>query len=198
VARFIASARELAGYSFMSSNARVSLRQDGGVEVISADFGSSESLRAAATLFRQLYGTDAASYQDVVGILSRAHRYVRDERSDERQDFIAPWRKAQGALRESRIQAIVGRLAADSHSSRDVHLPLPFEEVRPTEVISKYLNGDLIHWGDQRAAIAAIGEDEFMVAMDRMNFFEAMSGLAHFYAGFSILLAVVFAADLKP
>jgi len=198
VERFIASAKELAGYSFMSASAGVSVSVSGEIEVVSAEFGSNEAFRAAATLFRQLYGTDAGAYGEVVGILSAAHRSARDERFDEREDVIVPWRKAHGALRQQRIQAIVGRLAADAASGPGVSAPVPFEDIRPTEVISKYLNGDLIHWGDKREALAALGVDDFSRAMDRMHFVESITGLAHFYSGFSVLLARAFARSLQP
>jgi hypothetical protein len=196
VARFVASARELAGYSFMSATAGVSVTVTGEVEVVSAEFSSNEAFRAAATLFRQLYGTDAGAYREVVGILSSTHRFTRDQWSDEREDFLVPWRKAHGALCQQRIQAIVGRLAADAASGPGVSGPVAFEDVRPTEVISKYLNGDLIHWGDKRDAFAALGGDEFKLAMDRMHFVESISGLAHLYSGFSVLLASAFARSL--
>jgi hypothetical protein len=196
VARFIASAKELAGYSLMSATAGVSMTVSGELEVVSSEFGSNEAFRAAATLFRQLYGTDAGAYGEVVGILSAAHRSTRDLRFDEREDVIVPWRKAHGALRQQRVQAIVGRLAADAASGPGASGPVPFEDVRPAEVISRYLNGDLIHWGDKREALAALGVDEFTQAMDRMHFVESVTGLAHFYSGFSVLLASAFVRSL--
>lgn len=197
VTRFIQSCIELATYSFMSAPTGVSVSVANGVESVTTEFSSREVTRGTVTLFRQLYGTDSASYKDAVGILSSAHKATRDSEYDEREDIIVPWRRAHGALCQQRIQAIVGRKAADAaRQGAGASAPLAFEDIRPTEVLSRYMYGDLIHWGDQRAALAALGTDEFHLAMDQMHFIEAMTGLAHYYLGFSVLLSKAFASQL--
>lgn len=197
VSRFIRSCEELATYGFMSHPTGVSVSVIDGVETVSTEFSSKEITRGAVILFRQMYGTDAGSFLDVVGILSSAHRGAKDGDFGVRERVIAPWRRAHGALLQQRIQAIAGRKAADAgRGSEGAGEPLAFEDVRPTEVLSRYMYGDLIHWGDQRAALAALGNDEFLLAMDHMHFVEAMTGLAHFYLGFSLVLANAFASQL--
>lgn len=173
----------------MSASDSVTFSPDrDGNEVWKASFSSSESIRGFAVLFRQLYSKDEdGSYFVTQGIVSKAHRLVHDESSDRRDDILRPWRAAHGKLLQQRIEAIVGRMAANSYAGTTSPAPVPFEDLRPTELISRYLYGDLIHWGEKRSELAALGQDQVLVDLDKFHFLEAMIGLAHYYLGFSIL-----------
>lgn len=145
--RFIQSARELAAYSVMSASDSVVFKAENGGETYTATFSPSESIRGTATLFRQLYAKsdDHGNYQNVVGLVSRLHRADRGPNHDLRQDILAPWRRAHGRLLQQRIEAIVGRMAANDYAGTPDSAPVPFENLRPTEMISKYFYGDLVH-----------------------------------------------------
>ena len=189
VERFVASCRELAAYSVMSAGDSVNVFETDGVSSHTANFSSSESIRGTAALFRQLYGTDAGSYRRVQSIASQLHKSTKDEFTDQRQDILVPWRKAHGALNQQRIQAIVGRKYANSYAGTTSRAQIPFEDLRPTEMIARYLNGDLLHWGDRKESLVALRRDPLLADLDRLHFLEAMTGLAHYYLGFSILAA---------
>lgn len=191
VQRFIASCRELASYSVMSAHDSVSFSTHDGVTTHTSEFSSSESIRGTAVLFRQLYGTDDGSYRVVQRVISVLHKTTKDEFTDLRDDMLVRWRKAHGALNQQRMEAIVGRMSANSYTPPGTvsEAPVPFEDLRPTEIIARYLNGDLLHWGDKRHSLEALGVDPMMADLDKLHFLEAMSGLAHYYLGFSILAA---------
>jgi hypothetical protein len=194
VERFVFSCRELATYSLMSASDRMTVSVRDGVETLDVDFSGTESLIAAAVLLRQLYShSDSGSYKHVQGILSKAMgSEPAGDLVELRREILVAWRRAHGALLQQRIEAIVGRMAANEWAGTTSRAPVPFEDLRPTEVISRYLYGDLIHWGDKRDSLAALGADPVMAALDRMHFLEAMCGLSHFYLGFSVLLRSAF------
>lgn len=194
VERFVSSCRELATYSLMSASDRMTVSITDGEEKLDVDFSGTESLRAAAVLFRQLYSnSDSGSYKHVQGILSKAMAAEpAGDAAELRRDILIAWRRAHGALLQQRIEAIVGRMAANEWAGTTSRAPVPFEDLRPTEVISRYLYGDLIHWGEKRDSLEAIGVDPVLAALDRMHFLEAMCGLSHFYLGFSVLLRSAF------
>ena len=189
IARFIKSCRELAGYSIMSAHDSVTLKFNDGKPTHTSTFSSSESVRAAATLFRQLHGTDSGSYTSVRKIVSRLVNEHLDEDTERRREELAIWRRAIGRLMQNTIEAIVARLSLDSIADHGhSKVPIPFEDLRPLEVISIYLNGDLIHWGDRAEAHEAIQRrDPYLADLDKIHFLEAMAGLAHAYLGFSVL-----------
>lgn len=58
----------------------------------------------------------------------------------------------------------------------------------PETLISAYQYGDLIHWTDKRSVIDAVAGDPFQQAWQRLAFLEAVTGPAHLYIGFSLVV----------
>ena len=58
----------------------------------------------------------------------------------------------------------------------------------PTYYLSTYNDGELIHWGSGRDALATWEKDPVHYARKRMAFLEAASGLAFVYVGFSAVV----------
>ncbi len=183
----------------MSARDSVTFRiGEDGEALVETTKSSRESLRGFIVLFRQLYANDeTASYHDVVGIISKAIKATNDEDRELRDDIIRPWRRAHGLLMQQRIEAIVARKFVNSEyiGQGDSPVPIPFEHARPTELISRYMYGDLVHFGSKRDALKSIGASELEIELDYMNFLEAATGLSHFYLGFSRLLARAFRLD---
>ncbi len=156
-----------------------------------------ENVGGFITQFRQLYAKDeSASYSDVVGIISRLTRTTTDSFQDRRQDILSAWRRAHGRLLQQRVEAIVARKHVNSAyvGQGDSPTPIPFEHARPTELISRYMYGEYIHYGEKREALQAFrkSESELIIELDYLNFLEAAIGLAHYYLGFSILATRAF------
>ena len=57
----------------------------------------------------------------------------------------------------------------------------------PVQVISAYQYGDLIHWDDD-SKLVAVANDPLLHARRRIDFLEAVVGLAHVYLGFSLVV----------
>lgn len=190
VDRFISSARELAGYSLMSASGSVTVTVSKGEESWHSDLPSNESVRGAAALFRQLYGTDQGAYKSVAAIISKQHKATEDDNTSLREEILVPWRKAHGKLMQQTIQAMAGRKAANLYAGTSDRNPIPFEDLRPTEIISRYFNGELLHWESRGHELESMRRrDPLMADLDQLHFLEAMAGLCHYYMGFSIIAA---------
>jgi len=186
--RYISTCRRAAGYSFINSSERMSVEEKDGSTTVETEFSSFESLSAFAIAFRQIHEQDEkASFRVVHNILSKYARTTEDPDNDERSDHLRHWRGAVGKLMGTMLKPYVARLVADAMSPTGVSkMPVPFENVRPLEVMSRWNYGDLIHWGEKRSDLeAALGRDEVFNALERMHVAESMAGLAHMYFGFS-------------
>ena len=193
--RYIASCKDLAGYTIMSAHDAVEVMPNltGGASH-RATFSSSEVIRGASVLFRQLYSKDPGSYLSVVGIVSKAHRETRDTQSDQRDDWLRYWRPVHGKLLQQRIEAIVARKSLISQGAHP-SIPVPFENESPSELLSTFFYGDVIHWGDSRPKHDAFSADPLVRDLRKLRFLEAMTGLGHYYLGFSVMLTAAFPSE---
>lgn len=190
--RFVSSCRELAGYTMMSAHDTVEMfpnaRSGSGHR---ATFSSSEVIRGASVLFRQLYAEDSGSYRAVVQIVSKTHRTTRDQFTDQRADWLGVWRPVHGKLLQQRIEAIVARKSLRAEGAHE-SIPVPFEHESPTELLSVFFYGDLIHWGNSRPKHDSLIKNPLMQDLRKLRFLEAMVGLAHYYLGISAMLTTAF------
>lgn len=180
--RFIESCRELASYETISTDYAVSVSVVDGVVSHESTQLSREQMRGTAVLFRQLHGTDKGSYNTVVSILSRLIEKIDDGGKPQRIQLLKAWRSAYGALQRRTVVEIVrDKMYRFLGSSRtDVN-------VTPNELLASHFNGDLIHWGDRRDEHES--HDAVVRDMRQLDFLQSLSGLAHFYFGFSLMLA---------
>jgi hypothetical protein len=193
--RYVNSCKDLAGYTVMSAHDSVQILPNvTSGPTYRATFSSSEVIRGASVLFRQLYSKEPGSYLSVVGVVSKAHRETRDASTDQRADWLKYWRPVHGKLVQQRIEAIVARkslIAQGAHPS----IPIPFENEAPSELLSTFFYGDLIHWGDSRPEHDAFSANPLLRDLRKLRFLEAMTGLGHFYLGFSVMLTAAFRRD---
>jgi hypothetical protein len=180
--RFIESCRELASYETISADFAVSISKKDGVASHTTTQISREQMRGTAVLFRQLHGTDRASYNTVLSILSRLIERTDDGRKPQRRAILQAWRGAHGALQQRTVDKIVqDKIYHPAGSPRDT------TRNTPTELLASHFNGDLIHWGNRRDEHES--HDVFERDMRQLDFLRSLGGLAHFYFGFSLMLA---------
>jgi hypothetical protein len=96
--------------------------------------------------------------------------------------ILNAWRSAYGALQHRTVDEIV---QDKMHQHAGVFRG--GKNSTPTDLLASHFNGDLIHWGDRR------DEHESHDAIDhdlrQLDFLRSLGGLAHFYFGFSLMLA---------
>ena len=180
--RFIESCRELASYETISAEFAVSISIRDGVLSHTSTPLSREQMRGTAVLFRQLHGTDKGSYNTVHSILSRLTQQIDDGWKPQRMDLLKAWRSAYGALQQRTVDEIVQEKMYQHVGSFHVG-----KHSTPTDLLASHFNGDLIHWGDRRDEHE--GHDAAERDMRQLDFLRSLGGLAHFYFGFSLMLA---------
>jgi hypothetical protein len=188
--RYSSAAKELAESAFLAYPARmtVTVLDDGMGEEIDADFAPKENIRGFSVLFRQFHSNrEPASFNAVQREIRRLNGEADDEFSGERTDYLTAWGRAAGKLRGFPLPVLIGKQL----QARGRWPPGPIvgeQDPPPDLLISIYNYGDDIHWGEQYEKIAAWGESQFDSARMRMSFFQAITGLAHIYIGFSLLV----------
>jgi len=186
--RYVAMCRELAESTVLSYEGGIEFKTKNGNVTFTADEPPREAIRGTVVLFRQLASDDErASYSTVRKIIGRRIHEVVDEHSGQRDEWQRRWNRARAALMSGMLTAMADRKVIDSMGgSRDV--PVPGEDVRPTELISLFQYGDLIHWDKQREAMGALVADDFMHKFRTLQFLEVIIQLSHVYLGYSILV----------
>lgn len=185
--RFIEAVSELGKSVVLNSGSRLTINFSDGAESVDAVFPETENLRGFSVLFRQCYSDEeTASFKSVRTAIGRASHELQDEKRQRRLDMIKSWRRAHGKLQAEQLEIHVLRaLVAEGKAPADA---LELHQKHPKQIISLYNYGDLIHFGKRRQEFAdLIGAGEFESAWSKMQFLAAVSGLSHFYVGFSLL-----------
>lgn len=187
--RYISAARELAEGSFLRLPIGFSIKfSKSGPTLINRDFPTPEVVRGFCTLFRQFYSDqEKASFSAARKVIGRANSIERTETSAIRAEHLKKWRSAAGQLRAYQLNVLVGfKLQKEGrwHSAE-----LPGERNSPSSLIALYNYGNDIHWGDRREEVEALGREPSLDAFIRAQFFDSVSGLAHLYLGFSLLVS---------
>jgi hypothetical protein len=188
--RYSFAAVELAESAFLAhpTGVTVTVLNEGMEEQIEKQFPPRENVRGFSVLFRQFYSAEeTASCKAVHNLLWGLNEQVNDSATEERREYLRAWGRAANRLRGASLKLLVGRRLAQQGKlppgpRANEHLPVP------EKLISIYSYGEDIHWGNQRAQVAAYGKSEFDSAWTRMACFEAMVGLAHVYLGFAQLV----------
>jgi len=205
IGRYCSAAQELAESALISSSAEfavhVTRRPDGTFdeEVESRFYPSKEITRGFSVLFRQFYSDDdqAASFQAMQRILRRLNDTLKDDDHEDRLKYLKAWGRAQGRLRGYSVKVLVRKQLSDNGRwTMDYGLwtmeKVPGEDgIPPERLIKMYNYGDLIHWGKEAEATEAVSlwqADPFLGPYQQLNFLEAVTGLAHIYMGFSLLI----------
>jgi hypothetical protein len=196
--RYMSAAVELAESTFLAhpTGATVNVLDGGLEEKVEERFPPRENVRGFSVLFRQFYSNDEpASCKAVQNLLWRMNEQAADNSAETRSEYLKSWIRTAGRLRGYSLKLLVskrleelGRIGPGPHANE--HLP------GPEILISTYSYGEDIHWGKQRAQVAAYSKSEFDSAWARMACFEAMVGLAHIYLGFAQLVDAALAMQV--
>jgi hypothetical protein len=195
--RYLHIAQELAGASLFGTDEgfTVSVDDDTNGETVEAVNAARDITAGFLVTWRQFYSTsEDASFDRVKGYLLAASK------DSAAFDPIKTWGKAAGRLKGTHLEHLVLQglaargdipAAAATESTHD-----PDRVENPQMLISKQLYGDLIHWGDKRAALATAAEDPFTIAWERLHAIEAAVSLGYIYLGFAGVVAATLGQSL--
>jgi hypothetical protein len=199
--RYMHASEELAQSELLSGKNEMTVRipdESDEQEQVETAFSSNEITRGFTALFRQFHSkevSDPARFLRIQEILRQANEAAKDAHVAERQLQLTAWKKARASLLQENLKVRVGQKLRDEHRFGP---GIPGEgKMSPTTLITAYQYGDLIHWGNQRTVLAAVADDPFEQASQRMAFLEAVAGLAHVYMGFSLVVKSAFAATVE-
>jgi hypothetical protein len=188
--RYLHIAEELAGATLFGTDEgfTVSIDDDNNGETVETVSAARDITAGFLVTWRQFYSTsEDASFDCVKGYLLAASK------GSAAFDAIKTWSKAVGRLKGTHLEHLVlqglaarGDIPAAA-ATESTHDPDRIEN--PQMLISKQLYGDLIHWGDKRAALATAAEDPFTVAWERLHAIEAAVALGYIYVGFARVVA---------
>jgi hypothetical protein len=189
IERYLNLASELAKASLFAADEQFTVSiDDDGSEAIEATRSARDITVGFLVTWRQFYSTaEDASFDKVRGYLTR------EAKDTPAFEPIKAWGKAAGRLKGTHLEHLVLQgLAASGHipegaAAESTHDPTNVDG--PQMLISKQLYGDLVHWGDKRADLAAVASDDFMVAWERLGALEAAVTLGYAYIGFAGVIA---------
>jgi hypothetical protein len=189
--RFAHATGELAESSILAGGDRVAVHfTSDGQERVESAFSSNEVTRGFAVLFRQIHTnekSDPARFLRVREVLKQINARADDAHMQERERQIGAWAQARGRLLGHNARVLTGLKLAEEGKLPSDSIP-GADGLSPQALISGYQYGDLIHWGHGRSVVEAVADDPFMQAWQRMAFLEAVTGLAHLYIGFSLVV----------
>lgn len=197
IERYLVLARELAAASLFAADEQftVSIDDDDGSEAIEVTRAARDITVGFLVTWRQFYATDEhASFDRIRSYL------LREAKDAPAFEQVREWSKAGGRLKSTHLEHLVLQgLAArgdipQAAAAESTHDPANVDN--PQVLISKQLYGDLVHWGDKRADLAAVMDDQFMVAWERLNALEAAIALGYVYIGFAGVLATALGRTL--
>lgn len=188
--RFLDTCEELAESTLLSYGGGLQVRVENGEESITADEPPREAIRGCVVLFRQMTSEEEpASYSAVRKIIGRAIHDARDEHFDQRDEWQRRWNRARAALMGGLLTSMADRKVVNAmHGANSDQMPVGGEDVRPTELLSLFQYGELIHWGKNREALGELMKDDFMHKWQMFHFLEVVIQLSHFYLGYSVIV----------
>jgi hypothetical protein len=188
--RYVAAAEELARSSLLSADDSidVSIPDGRGEPIVQAQFSPTEWLRGFVVFFRQFHsGDEPASFNQAQAILRRLDAETSDEHSPSRTAALNAWGGTVKRLKGQNLKVRAGEKLQKEGRFPPGELPQQ-AGLSPEQLISAYNYGELIHWGHKRDVLSAVASDPFESGWQRMAFLDAVTGFAHVYIGFSLLV----------
>lgn len=187
ILRYVDTCRELAESTVLSHTGGLQLNVAEGKRALIADEPPRESIRGTVVLFRQIASdSEPASYSTVRKIIGRRISENRDGDWEQRDEMQRRWNRARATLMGGMLTSLAGRKVIQERGGHP-SLPVPGEDVRPTEILSLFQYGDLIHWDKHRDAMSALQSDDFWMKFRTFQFLQVLIQLSHFYIGYSLL-----------
>ncbi len=190
IGRYLRLAPELARASLFASDEDVTISiDDDGSEAIEATASARDITAGFLVTWRQFYSSnEPASFDRVRGYL------MREAKNTPSFEPIKLWGRAGGQLKSTHLEHLVleglanrGEIPAAVPAHGSTHDPANVDN--PQMLISKQLYGDLVHWGDKRGELAAIADDRFRIAWERLAAVAAAIALGYIYIGFASVIA---------
>ncbi|MEU8631435.1 hypothetical protein AB0C38_04640 [Amycolatopsis sp. NPDC048633] len=195
VNRYIKTCTDLAGTSIINTKAAASFKPgpNGTTEVTLERFPPRDSMIGFASMWRQLYTeAELGSFINVHNIVGRINSEVGDSAQPERAETLKKWRQVQNRLKATSLKEQVGaKLQGGNRNFIPRH-----HDLNPQQLVSLYLYGDWIHWGESREDYAAFVADPVMGPMRDISALETMASLSHVYMGFASLLKSAFSGNV--
>lgn len=186
VDRYLLCVDDLHDSSLLTQDQGYTVRVSGGVEEVTREeFLSRELSRGVAITIRQLHSSDEpASFEKICDALFVHMKGEPADVQDRGRPVVAAWRDAHNKLNGRPLMQFARKKA----QSQGKYPPGPIEfghELAPEKLMSRYLYGDLVHWGRKRDELAAAAAEPAVEVAHRMNFMEAMLVFIHVYIGFA-------------
>jgi len=186
--RFVETCRELAESTVLSYAGSVHFEMHDGIATLTADHPPREAIRGTVVLFRQMTAeSEPASFSAARKIVGSRIRQVRDEHFDQRDEWQRRWVRARTALMSGLLTAMADRKVVRQQGGPD-DVPVVGEDVHPTELLSLFQYGELIHWDKKRDAMSALIADDFGLKIQTHYFLEVVIQLSHLCLGYSLLV----------
>ncbi|MGW5074008.1 hypothetical protein [Rhodococcus sp. NPDC004095] len=187
--RFVTTCMNLAGYSVLSADGRMSMHSSGGERSFSSVLPSHEAFAGFSATFRQLHNDmENASFTKVWNSLNKAAGGLNEKEAAEARAVLKSWKKARAQLMQKMSATLVCERLRPKGANPDA--PKSFMGVVPDDIIKAYNYGDSLHWGDQRETLTVLAKDSFSTDFYKHVCVSAITSLSHFYFGFAYLVAV--------
>lgn len=194
IKRFIATARDLAGYDVMNHETELTMHfgEEMPKGVVEKEYPARDAQQGFSIQLRQLHGSDRASFQSVQGIVMPAISAATDGQKVRRNETVRAWGKARSSLlrKSAKTKASEVMLSIETGSEYLVHFRNSGSS--PEELLKMFFYGDRIHWGDRSEEYEALMSDPTQGAVAEFDYLVSAVELAHFYMGYSKLLEVLF------
>ncbi|MDJ0363350.1 hypothetical protein [Rhodococcus sp. H29-C3] len=188
--RFVTVAETVAPYTLVSHRGGFTMNIANGEATHETVVADDEVIVGFSVRFRQLHQSSAGDpdFSTVSNILEKHARTQTDSSTQERLDILAKWRKGRAKLMNRNLKNIVAHmvLAADNCPNPADHAN--YEGLIPTELISLFNYGELIHFGKHSAEYEELAEDDFSHDHKQHAFMVSMLGLIHLYFGYAELI----------
>ncbi|MEU4517383.1 hypothetical protein AB0F52_01545 [Amycolatopsis sp. NPDC024027] len=160
-----------------------------GTRVELEDFPARDSVIGFAALFRQLYvPSETGSFVSVRNIVGKVNAQASDSATEQRAAILKRWRTIENSLKTTPLKIQAG---IKLQGGRDHFLP-QHHDLNPQQLISLYLYGDWLHWGEAREQHATFVADPVIGPLRDFTALEAMASFTHLYMGFTTLLSAAF------
>jgi hypothetical protein len=175
--RYCEKAKALAQSTYLNASREIHVSPKTGD--VQADAPPQDALTGFLTIFRQFYSNDEpAAFLKVHDVLVKA--VVKTFGKGDVFDELMLWRKANAQLRGHSLKVLVVRQAwPDKTKIADDYPPYP------EQLISSFMYGDYIHFGDKRNELSALRSTPWDHAWSEWRLADAIGPLAHLYIGFS-------------
>lgn len=194
IKRFIATAKDLAGYGVM--NHETQLTKHFGKEIpddpVETEYPARDVQQGFSIQLRQLHGSDRASFQSVQGIVMPVISTATDDQKEDRKETLKAWGKVRSSLLKKSTKTKADEVMFSIYTASKYLVRFKNSGPSPEELLRMFFYGDRIHWGDHSEEYDDLMSDPVQAAEAEFDYLVSAVELAHFYMGYSKLLEALF------